>query len=350
MSAGPPADLRSGAAIPAGPRYAPALTANGERNRALLADLLAGGDPGEIRLPPGRFPLAGGLVIGAGWTVRGAGSPGTANATPGTWLYADRPGGGEPLLHVVGPAVRLIGLCLEPAPSEPGPHGGDRGTAVTVGRYLYPQAPEWIYAVGLTGIRVRAATRNANAVAVMGAVRDVAVDGLTVDGGCTGLAVHWGARGRDVSRLSGPTYHPHGLTVTGLRVRAAFEGFYLSAVHDVRVDGADLRGVEVGFRLLAGDNTDRFYPRDGVVGRRIAISRVAVTWRGRLYGMRVAGWGRSEVDGAVTTLAYEDVEVRDCRFVALEDRAGPPRSRAPIVLERAHGVVLRGISVDVEAR
>jgi hypothetical protein len=238
-------------------------------------------------------------------------------------------------------------LCLEPAASDPGPHGGDRGTAVTVGAYLYQHAPEWVSDVRLSRLRVRAAGRGANAVAVMGAVREVAVDGLAVTGGCTALAVHWGAVGRDVATLTGPTYHPHALTVTGLWVRDAFEGFSLSAVHDVRVDGADLRGVNVGFRLLAGDNTDRFHPRDGVVGRRIAISRVTVAWRGRLYGMRVAGWGRSEFDGQITTLAYEDVEVRDCHFVALEHSAGQLRSRAPIVLEGAHGVTMRAISVDV---
>jgi hypothetical protein len=345
----------------------PALNGDGVGNRAILADLLAGGEPGELCLPSGRFPLAGGLVVGRGWTIRGAfADAGRAlhrapDAEPATgirtWLYADRPGDGEPLIHVLGSGVAVQRLGLEPAPSDPGPHGGDRGTAVTVGRFLYPEPPEWISQVRLADLEIRAnGRRTANAVAVMGAVRDIAVCGLTVHGGCTGLAVHWGGvasavrsgQRAGVAQLSGPTCHPHELTVTGLRVREAFEGFYLSAVHDVRVQDADLREVDIGFRLLAGDNTDRFHPPGGGVGRRIGISRVSVAWRGRLYGMRVAGWARSAVDGVVTALAYEDVEVSDCRFVALEDDAAPLRSRAPIVLERAYGVVLRDVSVATD--
>ncbi|HYN97518.1 MAG TPA: hypothetical protein VES42_27085 [Pilimelia sp.] len=329
--------------------HAPALTGDPTADAALRRRLLAGA-PAELRLPAGRYALAHGLTVGAGWTVSGADGP------AGTWLSAAPAGAGTgaPLLHVTGSDVRIERLGLAPAPSAPGLHGGDRGTALTVGRFLYAGRPDWVSGVSLARLRVRAPGREANAVAVMGAVRDVDIDDLSVTGGCTGLAVHWGCAGRDVSALAGPTYHPHRLRVAGLRVRDAFEGFYLSAVHDVQVAGACLTDVDIGFRLLAGDNTDRFHPGDaGVVGSRIDIAGVCVAWRGRLYGARVAGWGRSAVDGRVTTLAYRDVSLRDCSFTALDsadEPATPVRTRAPVVLEQAYGVRLRGITMAAARR
>jgi hypothetical protein len=118
-------------------------------------------------------------------------------------------------------------------------------------------------------------------------------------------------------------------------------------VHDVRVEDVRAVGVEVGFRLLPGDNTDRFHPDGpGVVGHRILVRGVTVAWQGRLYGTRIAGWGRSPIDDQVTTLRYVDVEVRDCHLVALDDPAAPLRPRTPIVLEHAHGAVLRDVSAS----
>jgi hypothetical protein len=221
---------------------------------------------------------------------------------------------GTPVLHVLGGGVRITDLTVCPPPADPGEHGGDAGTAITVGRYLYPAPPDWIADVRLARIHVeRPGHRASNSIALMGAVRDVALDDVTVHGGYTGVAVHWGAVGAGVGDITGPSYHPHHLAIRGLRVDDAVEGFYLSSVHDVLVSGAHLHDVEMGFRLLPGDNTDRFL-RDpaAVIGERIEVRDVCVRWTGERYAVRVAGWGRSEIDGMVTMLRYADTVIRDC--------------------------------------
>ncbi|GAB1644790.1 hypothetical protein [Krasilnikovia sp. MM14-A1259] len=321
--------------------HRPVLTADADRNRRVLQETLDTGAAGKLELPPGRHPIAGGLRVPTGWTIRGSEVTGANGGVPGTWLVSSG-STGQPVLHVLGSDVSVSDLGLCPSPADPGEHGGDRGTAITVGEYLYAESPQWQARIDVRRVHVsRPADRGANCVAVMGAVRDVTLHDLTVRGGCTGVAVHWGAVGADVSSIVGPTYHPHGLSVTDLRVRDAIEGFYLSSVHDVRVSGACLRDVEMGFRLLPGDNTDRFVAVPDI-GARIDIADVCVRWTGPRYAVRVAGWGRSEVDGEVTVLRYADTVIRDCRL------AGTGRADAwsPIVVERAAGVQLRGIRVD----
>ena len=361
------------------PQYEPVLTGDPANNHAVLATLLATEPPGLVRLPAGRFPLAQGITLGHGWALHGAeNGAGPVNADNGsasaggdndagngrraggvgTWLSSSS-AYGEPIIQVLGSGVEVVGLGLLPPHSEPGEHGGDRGTGLTVGSYLYADHPEWIERIRITGVHVRrAGDRAANCVAVMGAVRDVELIDVTVSGGCTGLAVHWGAVGQSVSTLVGPTYHPHHLQVSGLRVSDAFEGFYLSSVHDVRLAHACLADVDIGFRLLPGDNTDRFHPALGaVVGRDIEISDVCVSWRGALYGLRVAGWGRSEVDGLVSTLVYRDVTIRDVQLTAVDPPdgqalpvSGGSFSRSPVVLERAYGVSLQNVNIGADRR
>jgi hypothetical protein len=253
---------------------------------------------------------------------------------------------------VTGSDVTISDLGLKPPPADPGEHGGDRGTAITIGDYLYESAPSWIQRVGVHRVYIsRPGERHANCIAIMGAVREIDVQDVTVRGGYTGVAVHWGAVGGDVSSIVGPTFHPHRLSMSNVRVRDAIEGFYLSSVHDVRVSGACLRDVEMGFRLLPGDNTNRYVPSaytDGDksdaslavdIGSRIEIADCCVTWNGPRYGIRVAGWGRSEVDGLVTVLKYHDALIRDCTVVG----TGTGDAWSPIVVEQAAGVELRSI-------
>jgi hypothetical protein len=337
------------------PSYTPVLTADPAANADTLTALLDTQPPGVVRLPAGTYPLSRGIVVGAGWTVVGAEPAGTAGDV-GTWLSSNSPYG-EPIVHVLGSDVEISGLGLLPPHSAPGEHAGDRGTAITLGLYLYPETPRWIERIRISGVHIRrSGDRAANCVSIMGAVRDVEVTDVTVAGGCTGLAVHWGAVGQSVATLVGPTYHPHRLRVSGLRVSDAFEGFYLSSVHDVRVSHVCLSDVDIGFRLLPGDNTDRFHPADGaVVGRDIEISDACIAWRGALYGMRVAGWGRSEVDGLVTTLVYRDVAIRDVVMTALDPpdgvaTSGAALSRSPVVLERAYGVSLHNVNIGSDRR
>jgi hypothetical protein len=59
--------------------------------------------------------------------------------------------------------------------------------------------------------------------------------------------------------------------------------------------------------------------------------------------VRIAGWGRSEVDGAVSVLRYSDAVVRDC---VLRRTGGETPSWAPVVLERADGVALHNVRVE----
>ncbi|WIM96909.1 hypothetical protein ACTOB_000387 [Actinoplanes oblitus] len=303
-------------------------------NHRNLQDLLDTQPPGKLELPPGNHRLAEGLRVPGGWTVRGA-------SAENTWLISESRTG-HPVLHVLGSEVAISDLGLRPAPSDPGEHGGDRGTGLTVGEYLYPGEPQWISAVEVHRVHVdHGPLRTANAIGVMGAVRDVVLHDVLVTGGYTGVAVHWGAAGADVSSIVGPTYHPHRLTVSDLRVRDATEGFYLSSVHDVRVTGACLHDVEMGFRLLPGDNTNRFVSSSEDVGARIVVSDVCVRWSGPRYAVRIAGWGRSEVDGVVTVLAYRDCEVRDCRIAG----AGSGDSWSPVLVEQAPGVALRELTV-----
>ncbi|MFY1705354.1 hypothetical protein ACN28G_27145 [Micromonospora sp. WMMA1923] len=344
-----------------------------ELNRAHLQKLLDSAPGGVLALPAGRYPLAHGLTVPAGWTVRGApsvsappsGSSGRSPAPPSgssgsgpvppsggpvTWLTVDAPDD-RPVLHVLGSQVSVRDLGLRPAPSRPGEHDGDRGTGLTVGRYLYPGTPQWLSGVDVRRVHVdHGDNRAANAVALMGAVRDVTVQDVTVTGGHTGLAVHWGAIGASVDTIVGPSYHPNRLRVAGLRVRDAVEGFYLSAVHDVTVSGVCLRGVEMGFRLLAGDNTDRYH-RDpqARICERIDIRGVCVTWTGPRYGVRVAGWGRSEVDGLVSRLEYVDTTIRDTvlrRAPGGSSAGSAQRGWSPLLVEHADTVGLHDIRIE----
>ncbi|BBH65829.1 hypothetical protein ACTI_25140 [Actinoplanes sp. OR16] len=306
------------------------LGADPAENHRILQEILSG-TPGKLELPPGTHELADGLRVPGGWTITGDAD---------TWLaVVERTG--HPVLHVLGSDVSISDLGLRPAPSDPGEHGGDRGTGLTIGEYLYASPPDWISGVEVHRLRVdHGALRTANAVGVMGAVRDVIMRDVTVTGGYTGLAVHWGAVGDDVSTLVGPTYHPHNLDISGLMVFDAVEGFYLSSVHDVRVAGAVLTNVEMGFRLLPGDNTDRFV-KSPDIGSRIEISDVDVSWSGPLYAVRVAGWGRSEIDGAVTVLDYRDTVIRDCHLRG----QGTAGSWSPILVEQAPGVTLESLTI-----
>ena len=318
--------------------HRPALGADPEINRRLLQEVLDTVPAGKLELPPGTHVVADGLRVPGGWTIRGSEVAGANGGRPGTWLESVGTTG-HPVLHVVGSDVSVSDLGLRPPPTDPGEHGGDRGTAVTVGDYLYQRTPEWVAHVDIRRVHVeRPEEKHANCIAVMGAVRDISLHDVTIRGGYTGVAVHWGAVGADVSTIEGPTYHPHRLTITDLRVSDAIEGFYLSSVHDVRVEGACLRDVEMGFRLLPGDNTDRFVTSEAV-GSAIDISDVCVHWQGPRYAVRVAGWGRSEVDGLVSVLQYRDTTIRDCTLRG----TGTGDSWSPVVVERAEGVALRGI-------
>ena len=324
--------------------HRPRLTGDPRADHRLLQEALDTVPGGRLELPPGTHVIAGGLTVRSGWTIRGAETSAAGGGPPASTLQCTGTGG-HPVLHVLGSDVSISDLGLRPPPADPGEHGGDRGTAITVGEYLYGAAPEWIHTVDVRRVHVHRpdGDRAANSIALMGAVRDVTLHDITVRGGYTGVAVHWGAVGADVSTISGPTYHPHHLTITDLRVSGAVEGFYLSSVHDVRVAGACLRDVEMGFRLLPGDNTDRFAP-DGqaAIGARIDISDVCTRWTGDKYGVRVAGWGRSEIDGLVSVLGYTDTVIRDC-VITRADRADG--SWSPIVIERAGTVELRDITL-----
>jgi hypothetical protein len=325
----------------------PTLDTDSERNRSIVQDLLDSEPAGEMELPPGEHLIAGGLRVPAGWTLRGA----PVGDVPSTWL-ASVTTDGTPVVHVTGAGVSVSDLGLRPPPSDPGEHGGDRGTAITVGEYLYRAAPGWITDVDIRRVHVDGrGSRTANSIALMGAVRDVTLHDITVRGGYTGVAVHWGAVGAGVDSIGGPTYHPNRLAIGDLRVSDAVEGFYLSSVHDVRVAGACLHDVDMGFRLLPGDNTDRFHrDPEAHIGDRIEISDVCVRWTGDRYGVRVAGWGRSEVDGVVSTLDYRDTVIRDCvvhRVLPPADPARPPAAAwSPVLLEQADGVALHNVRVE----
>jgi hypothetical protein len=314
------------------------LTDNATRNREALQDLLDAG-PVTVLLPAGRYPLARGLALETGRALHGS----TEDA--GTVLVQDK-AEEDPLLHLLGSGAEVADVTLELPAADPGQHDGDRWTALTVGRYFYPTTPDWISGVTVRGLRVRRDGRcAANSVAILGAVRDITITDLDVTGGGTGLAVHWGAVGRSVSDLTGPSYHPHRLTVSRLAVREAFEGFYLSSVHDAVVSDVRGEGVEIGFRLLPGDNTDRFHTGSGRVSSRITVSGCDIGWCGP-YAMRLAGWGRSEIDGAVTTLAYRDVTIADCtlRVEPQLPDARPRPDRRAVVIEQAAGIELRDIT------
>ena len=325
--------------------HRPALSTDPERNHRVLQEALDTAPPGKLELPPGEHVLADGLRVPDGWTIRGASVIGANGSPPASWLTSTGTTG-HPVLHVLGSDVSISDLGLKPPPADPGEHGGDRGTAITIGEYLYAAAPEWIQRVDVRRVHVsRPHDRAANCIAIMGAVREIALHDVTVRGGYTGVAVHWGAVGADVASIAGPTFHPHRLTITDLRVRDAIEGFYLSSVHDVRVLGSCLRDVEMGFRLLPGDNTNRFAASrssSADIGARIEIADACVRWTGPRYGVRIAGWGRSEVDGLVSVLAYTDAVVRDCHVVG----TGSSDAWSPVLVERATGVELRDIRVS----
>jgi len=310
--------------------------ADGEHNRQLIQAALD--THGSVTLPSGRVPVTGGLVLAA--AARLSGSRNT--------VLAATAASAQPVVHILGPDAHLSDLTITLPTSKPGPHDGARFTAVTIGDYLYPDAPIWTDGVSLRRIRIqRPAQCAANSIAIMGAVRRTSLCDIEVTGGGTGLAVHWGAIATSVSEITGPSYHPHDLRIKRLTVRDAFEAFYLSSVHDVLVRGFHADNVEIGFRLLPGDNADRYHedPEASQVSQRISVRGGRIRWRG-IYGIRVAGWGRSEVDRSLRSLPYQRVAVTDCDLTAI---ASPPAAasttRASVVLESAEGVHFSGIAI-----
>lgn len=323
--------------------YDPELTDDPRQNAATLQRLVDEAAPGDIRLPAGRHLVAGGLVLTEGWALQGP--PGRL---PSATLVQVDPTS-RPFVHLLGSRTSLCDLRLEVPAAHPGPHDGDSCTAVTVGRYLYPTTPPWLEDVTVRRLHVlRTGRCPANSIAVMGAVRDLALADVHVHGGGTGLAVHWGAPGVSVGELTGETLHPHRLRICDLHVRDAFEGFYLSSVHDVRVERARMADVEIGFRLLPGDNTDRFHETAGAspVSSRITVRDCVIDWTGSQYALRVAGWGRSEVDRTVSQLDYRELTIAD---VAVHPRPvadeGPEPDRAAIVVENAGNVAFQRLSL-----
>jgi hypothetical protein len=325
---------------------------DGVANRATLVALLESGRGGTIQLPAGRYPMAGGTGVGTGWTIAGA----TDLTDLVTTLVQPEPVA-EPMFQVIGSHSALRSLRLELPAASPGPHDGAHWTAVTVGRYFYPGPASWVTDVELEDlVVVRSGRCPANTVTVIGAVRDVRVRGLDISGGGTGVMVHWGGVGNDVTDITGPSYHPNRLTIEGLTVRSAFEGFCLSAAHDVLVRDTRCTDVEIGFRLLAGDNTDRYHHRgpDSEINHRITVDGCAIGWCGDLYAIRIAGWGRSEVDGQVSRRTFSDLRVLDCRIQPLPVLGTARKVRAagpqPLVLEDAGDIDTTGITVVPDQR
>lgn len=324
--------------------YVPALDGTPEENGAELRRLVAH-PAGRLQLPEGRHVVTGGVVLTDGWTL--VGSRGDPTRTS---LVQAEPAD-EPLVHVVGSGVAVEDVTLHVPRTDAGRHDGDRWTALTVGRYLYPADAGWLDGVGVRGVHVvRDGRCPANSIAVMGAVRDLELTGVRVRGGGTGVAVHWGAVGDHVSTLTGPSYHPHRLHLRDLEVCGAYEAFYLSSVHDVTVTDVRADDVEIGFRLLPGDNTDRFHDAAGnsPVSRGIEVRGCEVGWTGRLYAFRVAGWGRSEIDHRVSRLDYRDLTVDDIRIRArpVPGPNGHVEPRVAVVVENAGPVRFGRIRLD----
>lgn len=323
--------------------YQPELTDDPSRNAAVLRKLLAAEHPGRVSVPPGRWPVAGGLVLGDDWSLNGP----QGDVPQAALVQTDATE--EPFVHVLGSRTAVRDLMLEVPLAYPGPHDGDRWTAVTIGRYLYSSAPAWIEDVTVRRVHVaRAGQCSANSIAVMGAVRGLDLADVHIAGGGTGVAVHWGAPGQGVNTLTGPSVHPHLLEIRDLYVRKAYEGFYLSSVHDVSVTGSRMSGVEIGFRLLPGDNTDRFHESGAAspVSSKISVRDCEIGWTGGLYALRVAGWGRSEVDRQVTQLDYRDLTISD---VVIHPWPQPDtdaeEGRVAVVIENAGSVAFERLSL-----
>ncbi|TDD27239.1 hypothetical protein E1218_10970 [Kribbella turkmenica] len=320
--------------------YRPRLTGDGDQNGALLRGLLNDSEPGRVFLPTGSYPITGGLVLTDSWRLCGS----------GTTLWR-REAEEAPLIHVLGSGVSVTDLTLELPDATPGPHDGAEWTAITIGRYFYTEKPEWIERITVERVVIRRAARcPANNITLIGAVRAARIANVEVHGGGTAVMAHWGAVGAAVNDITGHSLHPHHFQVEGLRVHDAFEAFCLSSVHDVEVRDVRCERVEIGFRLLPGDNTDRYHEKgaDSGINRRLSIRGCDIGWCGDLYAIRVAGWGRSEVDGTVTTRAYTDLVVRDVtvRTLPLVVHGRAPREgRRPIVIEDAGLVDLDHVRV-----
>lgn len=322
--------------------YTPALDGTPEENSAELRRLLTG-SPGRVRLPAGRRLLAGGLVLDDGWTLTGAG-----DADRPRTVLAQTSATERPFVHVLGSHAGVENLAIDLPAANPGSHDGDRCTAVTVGSYLYADRPDWLEQVTLRGLRVARRGRcTANSIAIMGAVRELDLQHVDIGGGGTGVAVHWGAVGPDVTELTGPSYHPHHLRLRDIQVTGAYEGFYLSSVHDVSVTRVRMNDVEIGFRLLPGDNTDRLHPATGTspISARIEVRGCEIGWTGDQYAIRVAGWGRSEIDHRVTRLDYDELTLDDIH-VHPRRTGCVERPRAAVVVEDAGHVVFDRLRVD----
>lgn len=322
------------------PEYRPQLSGDGNKNGVLLRGLLTGREPGRVVLPPGSYPISAGLVLTDSWSLSGS----------GTTLW--RPEAEEaPLIRVLGSGVSITDLTLELPDASPGPHDGAEWTAITIGQYFYADKPEWIEQIAVERIVIRRTGRcAANNITLIGAVQDARFTDIEVHGGGTAFIAHWGAVGAGVSDITGHSLHPHHFQVDGLRVYDAFEAFCLSSVHDVQVRDVRCERVEIGFRLLPGDNTDRYHEKgaDAGINQRLSIHGCDIGWSGDLYAIRIAGWGRSEVDGAITTRTYVDLDLRDVTIRPLPVLVAghPPRQdRRPVVLEDAGPVNLDDVRV-----
>ncbi|GAB3814030.1 hypothetical protein [Kribbella italica] len=320
--------------------YRPRLGGDADKNGAVLRTLLREAVPGRLVLPAGSYPITGGLVLTDSWSLSGASTT--------LWRAEAEQ---VPLIQVAGSDVSVTDLTLELPDASPGPHDGAEWTAVTVGSYFYPERPGWIERIAVERLVIRRPGRcAANTITLIGAVRAARFTDLEVHGGGTAFMAHWGAVGTGVTDIVGPSLHPHHFRVDGFRVYDAFEGFCLSSVHDVEVRDVRCERVEIGFRLLPGDNTDRYREDSAAAGinERLLIDGCDIGWCGDLYALRVAGWGRSEVDGVVTTHAFPELGIRDVtiRPLPIVVAHGTPREgRRPTVVENAGPVDLDHVRV-----
>jgi hypothetical protein len=303
------------------------------------------GKSGEVLLPPGETHVHGEVQVTRPLRIAGAGA--------GRTVLVFHIGARQCAFRILSSNVVLEDVEIRvDMRDQPGPHDGEYGTAVTIGRYLYGEKDQIREIQNVTvrrvAIRRVAGSWPANSIFGGGAVSKVLLEHITIEGGLLGVGFHWGAAGKDVGKITGKTYHPHGLVLRDVEVVDSVEGFWFSSCYDVDVQGVVVRRCSFVFRLLPGDNGARFADaaEKPKISSNIAIRNVyAYDVISTLFAVRITGWGRSEIDKKESLVAYRDTSIEN--VIIHTTGVAAPRFGL-IYLDRCAGIDISGVIVSRE--
>ncbi len=287
----------------------------------------------HLGIGPGRFEHEGELQLHHGVEIEGSGRDATVLA-----FSIDRD---QPSMRLLSSDITIGGVEIEVDLIESlsdGVHFGGRGeygTGITLGRYLHTEPHEVVDNVQIAGIRIRRTNFTAAGITIMGRSSNVTIDDVEYAGGRTSTAVivHWGGHTTVApapAALEDPryavltSYHPHGLTIQGIRAEDTARLAVVSSAYDVIL--RDFEGpTSAMLFVLPGDEIDRFASDEdaGRVMSNLEFSDFRAPLRADEgeHVVRITSIGTSRMDGERRLLLTHGLRLQNFEVQSV-DRPG----------------------------